>query len=88
METKQLSDFIINANTGKQIAEDAKQGDAAAQFIVGGCYYFGKGVAKNRVKAVKWYRKAMGTRFSAGSTSSWWLLFLWQWYCERFMSRL
>ena len=58
METMQSPDFIIDANTSKQIAKDAKQGDSSAQFIFGGCYYFGKGVAKNRVKAVKWYRKA------------------------------
>ena len=36
----------------------AKQGDANAQYNLGGSYYFGAGVAKDYVEAVKWIRKA------------------------------
>ena len=36
----------------------AKQGNARAQLMLGICYYLGKGVAKDFVEAVKWYRKA------------------------------
>ena len=36
----------------------AKQGDALDQLILGVCYEYGKGVEKNFVEAVKWYRKA------------------------------
>ena len=36
----------------------AKQGDAAAQYNLGVCYYNGIGVEKDYVEAVKWYRKA------------------------------
>ena len=36
----------------------AEQGDADAQFMLGGAYYEGKGVTKDHAEAVKWYRKA------------------------------
>jgi TPR repeat protein len=36
----------------------AEKGDAVAQFILGGHYDLGEGVAKDEVEAVKWYRKA------------------------------
>ncbi len=36
----------------------AEQGDAEAQFSLGFCYDDGRGVAKDAVEAVKWYRKA------------------------------
>ncbi|MCX6926327.1 MAG: tetratricopeptide repeat protein, partial [Verrucomicrobia bacterium] len=36
----------------------ADQGNAIAQFNLGGCYYGGEGVPKDYIEAVKWYRKA------------------------------
>jgi len=36
----------------------AEKGDAQAQYILGNCYGNGLGVAKDKVEAVKWYRKA------------------------------
>ena len=35
----------------------AEQGDAKAQCVIGDCYAYGEGVAKDEVEAVKWYRK-------------------------------
>ena len=36
----------------------AEQGNADAQFNLGECYYFGRGVEQSYEEAVKWYRKA------------------------------
>ena len=36
----------------------AEQGDADAQYNLGVCYDDGKGVAKNKQEAAKWYRMA------------------------------
>jgi len=36
----------------------AETGDRVAQFILGNCYAYGLGVAKDQVQAVSWYRKA------------------------------
>ena len=36
----------------------AEQGDAASQFALGSMYYYGKGVPKNYIEAVGWYRKS------------------------------
>ncbi|MCK8863124.1 sel1 repeat family protein [Haemophilus influenzae] len=36
----------------------AEQGDAIAQFLLGGMYEEGRGVKQDDVEAVKWYRKA------------------------------
>ena len=36
----------------------AEQGDADAQYALGGCYTKGVGVAKNGMEAVRWYRAA------------------------------
>jgi TPR repeat protein len=36
----------------------AERGDAKAQYNLGVCYKNGEGVAKDKVEAVKWYRKA------------------------------
>jgi TPR repeat protein len=35
-----------------------EQGDADAQFALGRCYEFGKGVPADYEEATKWYRKA------------------------------
>lgn len=46
----------------------AQQGDHAAQFCLGLCYYEGEGVTANRAEAVKWFRYALeegyGTDFN------------------------
>ena len=36
----------------------AEQGYARAQFYLGHMYIYGKGVSRDKVEAVKWYRKA------------------------------
>jgi TPR repeat protein len=40
------------------IRKAAEQGDDVAQWYLGHAYDFGKGVARNPVKAVRWWRKA------------------------------
>ncbi|MEI8245669.1 MAG: hypothetical protein WCI51_07560 [Lentisphaerota bacterium] len=42
----------------KQYRNDAEQGDAEAQYMLGCCYQFGDGVIKNKVEAAKWLRKS------------------------------
>jgi len=42
---------------------NAERGDAEAQFNLGYCYDAGRGVAKDYVEAVKWYRKAARQNF-------------------------
>jgi len=37
---------------------NAEKGDSAAQTFLGYCYNFGKGVQKDNVEAIKWYRKS------------------------------
>jgi len=41
--------------TTKEMAED---GNAISQLILGECYYYGSGVLKDHVKAVKWFKKS------------------------------
>ena len=36
----------------------AEQGDAEAQYKLGGCYLDGEGVARDKTEALKWWRKA------------------------------
>ena len=38
--------------------KEAEAGQAWAQYEVGECYYYGKGVSRDYAEAVKWYRKA------------------------------
>ncbi len=42
----------------------AEQGDAEAQYQMGGCYEDGRGVAKNLAEAVKWYTLAAEARYA------------------------
>jgi TPR repeat protein len=44
--------------------EEAKQGEAEAQFNLGVCYQNGLGTKKDSVEAVKWYRKAANQGFA------------------------
>ena len=42
----------------KQYRNDAEEGDAEAQYMLGCCYQFGDGVIRNKVEAAKWFRKS------------------------------
>lgn len=42
----------------KQYRNDAEQGDAEAQYMLGCCYQFGDGIIKNKDEAAKWLRKS------------------------------
>ena len=49
----------------------AEQGDAEANFALGGVYYFGLGVQQDYAKAIEWYKKAAaqdhaGAQFALG----------------------
>ena len=48
----------------KETFQVAKQGNAKAQYNLGGMYYNGKGVRKDYAQAVQWYRKAAEQGFS------------------------
>ena len=41
-----------------ELVKKAETGDATAQHDLGTCYYFGKGVAKDYIEAVKWFTKS------------------------------
>ena len=42
----------------KALKIKAEQGDADAEFSLGGCYYEGIGVTQDKAEAVRWYEKA------------------------------
>ena len=42
----------------EQYRKAAEQGDAAAQYELGYCYFFGEGVEQDMAESVKWWRKA------------------------------
>ena len=50
--------YILGGDTDEYL-EAAEKGDANAQYSLGNCYEYGKGVPKNEVEAAKWYRKAV-----------------------------
>ncbi len=54
--TKRTKQDLVDAV--KQYRHDAEQGNAEAQFLLGCCYQFGEGIAKDKAEAVKWYRNA------------------------------
>ncbi|MDA7897678.1 sel1 repeat family protein, partial [Akkermansiaceae bacterium] len=58
--------------TEKTIQELAEQGDANAQYNLGGMYFGGEGVPKDYTEAVKWFRKAA----EQGNAESQYALFL------------
>ena len=60
-----FSPFAVAQNTPSvtndpiaELRRDAEQGDATAQFNLGGMYALGEGVPKNAAEAVKWLRLA------------------------------
>ena len=42
----------------KSLKALAVKGDAKAQYELGGEYYYGEGIEKEKKEAIKWYRKA------------------------------
>ena len=55
--------IIIEACSSKearlrQIRQDAEQGDAEAQIVLGGHYFNGQGVSQDYAEAARWYRMA------------------------------
>ena len=63
--------LVQTARKNRQLAKDAtafgmraEQGDAEAQFKLGSIYSKGKGVPKDFVEAVRWYRKAADQGFA------------------------
>jgi len=46
------------ASTFNELRREAEQGDAQAQYTLGGAYYNGNGVARNLVEGTKWLLKA------------------------------
>ena len=61
-----LSPSPIRADTGTDVPKEdietlktkADQGEAEAQYDLGGCYFYGEGVPEDKAEAVNWYRKA------------------------------
>ena len=53
----------------QQYKAKAEQGDAEAQFSLGYCYDDGRGVAKDKAKAVKWYRKAAEKNYAPAQSN-------------------
>lgn len=43
----------------KQWIKSAEQGNPCAQFELGVCYAFGKGLKQDKIKAANWLRKAV-----------------------------
>ncbi|MDR0872547.1 MAG: sel1 repeat family protein [Prevotellaceae bacterium] len=56
--TLALSSYAIGAILAKDYEEKANAGDAEAQFYLGHCYEYGKGIATNYEQAAFWYKKA------------------------------
>ena len=54
--TKRTKQDLVDAV--KQYRHDAEQGNAEAQYLLGCCYQFGDGIAKNKDEAGKWFRKS------------------------------
>src|SRR6266536_2208597 len=53
----------------KEVKAKAEAGDAESQVELGLRYEQGKGVAKDQVEAVKWYRKAAEQNYARGQNS-------------------
>ena len=54
--TKRTKQDLVDAV--KQYRHEAKEGCAEAQYLLGCCYQFGDGIAKNKDEAGKWFRKS------------------------------
>ncbi len=58
MFVSMLSSCSVTSNNIDELINTADQGDAFAQFYLGGMYYHGQGVPQDYKEAVKWYKKA------------------------------
>ncbi len=56
--TQQTNSLPSGYEPLKDLIANAEKGDAASQFALGDCYYYGNGVEINHSEAAKWYRKA------------------------------
>ena len=54
-------DWSVEIQNCRKLAE---QGKMDAQFVLGRCFEYGEGVRKNRVNAVRWYKKAASVGFA------------------------
>jgi len=54
--TKRTKKDLVDAV--KQYRYGAEQDNAESQYLLGCCYQFGDGIAKNKVEAGKWFRKS------------------------------
>ena len=57
-----------NKEAVKWLRKGAEQGNAAAQYCLGQCYYRGKGVRKNYDEAIKWFRMAAEQGYNDAQT--------------------
>ena len=55
----------INHEQVEELWAKAKAGDADSEFRLGVSYTIGRGVAKDEVEAVKWFRKAAEQNYGA-----------------------
>ena len=53
----------------EEIRQEAEQGDAGAQFILGLMYHTGEGVPEDDREAVKWFRKAAEQGFAVAQNN-------------------
>ena len=58
LATTSLCGLLLANQKFDDLRKAAEQGDASAQYGLGGAYDNGEGVAQDKVEAVKWYRKA------------------------------
>ena len=54
----------VASSTIEEIKAKAEKGDAQAQFQLGICYFFGKGVATNYTESIEWIRKSADQGFA------------------------
>ena len=59
----------INHEQVEELWAKAKAGDADSEFRLGVSYTIGRGVAKDEVEAVKWYRKAAEQNVAEAQTN-------------------
>ncbi len=52
-----------------RVRQAAEQGDASAQYSVGDMYFEGRGVSRDNVQAVKWYRLAAKQGYTCAQCS-------------------
>lgn len=47
----------------------AEQGDDSAQYMLGRCYYYGRGIEQNYTEAVNWYQKAADKEYASAQNT-------------------